>query len=85
MVEQINVSIILLRIVVIHRRHRVNLQSRFVRLFQFFLSYLFSLFSFIYLCVAGNELDSFPVDVSFMSSIKKRISLAKQIDKEEHK
>ncbi|XP_022781216.1 ATP-dependent RNA helicase ddx24-like [Stylophora pistillata] len=33
----------------------------------------------------GNELDSFPVDVSFMSSIKKRISLAKQIDKEEHK
>ncbi|CAH3162860.1 unnamed protein product [Pocillopora meandrina] len=32
----------------------------------------------------GNELDSFPVDVSFMSSIRKRISLAKQIDKEEH-
>ncbi|XP_066030543.1 ATP-dependent RNA helicase DDX24-like [Pocillopora verrucosa] len=33
----------------------------------------------------GNELDSFPVDVSFMSSIRKIISLAKQIDKEEHK
>jgi len=33
----------------------------------------------------GNDLDSFPVDVNFMSSIRKRISLAKQIDKEEHK
>lgn len=34
---------------------------------------------------SGNDLDSFPVDVAFMSSIRKRISLAKQIDKEEHK
>lgn len=34
---------------------------------------------------AGNDLESFPVDVAFMPSIKKRISLAKQIDKEEHK
>jgi len=33
----------------------------------------------------GNDLDSFPVDVTYMSSIRKRISLAKQIDKDEHK
>lgn len=33
----------------------------------------------------GNDLDSFPVDITYMSSIRKRISLAKQIDKDEHK
>ena len=37
------------------------------------------------LFVAGNDLDSFPVDITFMASIRRRISLAKQIDKEEHK
>lgn len=34
---------------------------------------------------SGNELNSFPVDVAFMSSIKKRITLAKKVDKEEFK
>ncbi|CAH3141790.1 unnamed protein product [Porites lobata] len=34
---------------------------------------------------AGNDLDSFPVDITFMASIRRRISLAKTIDKEEHK
>ena len=71
-----------------NRRLRVNLQSlvSFVCFFSFFCSDLFFLILFFFkFRVAGNELDSFPVDVSFMSSIRKRISLAKQIDKEEHK
>ena len=72
---------------VINRRLRVNLQSlvSFVCLFHFFVHICFLDFILFKICVAGNELDSFPVDVSFMSSIRKRISLAKQIDKEEHK
>ena len=66
-----------------NRRLRVNLQSlvSFVCPSDLFFLILF----FFKFRVAGNELDSFPVDVSFMSSIRKRISLAKQIDKEEHK
>ena len=50
----------------------------------FAFSQIFIYFLFIYFFVPGSDLDSFPVDVAFMSSIRKRISLAKQIDKEEH-
>lgn len=39
----------------------------------------------VFASVLGNELNSFPVDVAFMSSIKKRITLAKKVDKEEFK
>ena len=39
----------------------------------------------VFASVLGNELDSFPVDAAFMLSIKKRITLAKKIDKEEFK
>ena len=73
---------------VINRRVRVNLQSlvSFVCLFYFFFFIFVLLILFFFkFRVAGNELDSFPVNVSFMSSIRKRISLAKQIDKEEYK
>ena len=51
---------------------------------MFAFSQIFIYFLLIYLFLPGNDLDSFPVDVAFMSSIRKRISLAKQIDKEEH-
>ena len=71
---------------VMNRRLRVNLQSlvSFV-CFIFLFIFVFLILFFFKFRFAGNELDSFPVDVSFMSSIRKRISLAKQIDKEEHK
>ena len=39
----------------------------------------------VFACVLGNELNSFPVDAAFMSSIKKIITLAKNVDKEEFK
>ena len=39
----------------------------------------------VFASVLGNELNSFPVDAAFMSSIKKIITLAKSVDKEEFK
>ena len=36
-------------------------------------------------CVVGKDLEPFPVDVAYISGIKRRLSLAKEIDKEELK